>query len=155
MIYPLRGQLIGFLSLRPVALQSICLFQESIRDPEHLNRPLLVSSIGVLISSLQGFAVGPSGKRNQVDALWERGLSFLRIGLRWMQQCVAESSKTLLTWAPIPLWQLEPCIPSPSSQNNQQLPWFTKVDLQPPLARSVPATVSSASRLRTVGQSGF
>jgi hypothetical protein len=113
-----------------------------IRDPERLNRLLLVLSIGVLIGSLQGFAVSLSGQRNQVDAHWERCLSFLRIGLSWMQQCVADSSKTLLAWAPIPLRKLESCIPSQSSQQNQQLPWFSKVDLPPPLDRSVPALVS-------------
>ena len=70
-------------------------------------------------------------------------LSLLRQhGLSWMQPCVADSSKTLLAWAPIPLRKLESCIPSQSSQQNQQLPWFSKVDLPPPLDRSVPALVS-------------
>jgi hypothetical protein len=45
---------------------------------------LLVSSIGVLIGRLRGFAVSLSGPRNQVDVHWERCLSFLRIGLSWM-----------------------------------------------------------------------
>ena len=72
-----------------------------------------------------------------------------------MQQGVADSSKTLLAWAPIPLRKLEPCIPSQSSQQNQRLPWFLKVDLPPPLDRSVPALVSSASQLRSVGQSAL
>ena len=82
------------------------------------------------------------GQRNQVDAHWERSLSFLPIGLSWMQQCAADSSKTLLAWASISLRKLEPCIPSQSSQQNQRLPWFSKVDLPPPLDRSVPALAS-------------
>ena len=72
----------------------------------------------------------------------KRDYGRLRIGLSWMQQGVADSSKTLLAWAPIPLRKLEPCIPSQSSQQNQRLPWISKVDLPPPLDRSVPALVS-------------
>ncbi len=84
----------------------------------------------------------------------KRDYGRLRIGLSWMQQGVADSSKTLLAWAPIPLRKLEPCIPSQSSQQNQGIPWISKVDLPPPLDRSVSALVSSASQARSVGQSG-
>ncbi len=42
----------------------------------------------------------------------QRGLGFVRIGLKWLQQCGAYIAKALLAWAPIPLRNLEPCIPS-------------------------------------------
>jgi hypothetical protein len=112
-----------------------------IGDSKPLHRLSLMSPIGDLIGSLQGFAVSLSGQRTQVDAHMNRCLSFPRIGLSWMQQCVANCSTTL-TWMPIPLRKLKPCIPSQSSQKNQRLPWFSKVGLPPPLDRSVPARVS-------------
>jgi hypothetical protein len=77
----------------------------------------------------------------EVLSLLRQHCSF-RGRVSWMQQGVADSSKTLLAWAPIPLRKLESCIPSQSSQQNQQLPWFSKVDLPPPLDHSVPALVS-------------
>jgi hypothetical protein len=45
-------------------------------------------------------------------------------------------------------------MPSQSSQQNQRLPWFSKVELPPPLDRNVPTLGSSASQLSSVGPSG-
>ena len=81
-------------------------------------------------------------QRNQDDANWQRCLSCLRIGLSWVVQCVADSNKTLLAWAPIPLRKLETCIDSQFIQHKQRLPWFSKVALTPPLDRSLLALVS-------------
>ena len=77
------------------------------RDPERLNRLLLVLSIGVLIGSLQGFAVSLSGQRPLVDSHWKRGLSFARIGLHWLQNSVIQAGRALLAWLPIPLQALD------------------------------------------------
>ena len=60
-------------------------------DPKRIDRLLLVVAIAVLVSSLQGYAVRLDGLRHQVDPHWRRGMSFVRIGLKWMQQCMAES----------------------------------------------------------------
>ncbi len=114
--------------------------------------PLWSCDAELLMAPLNTY--GPYGQRNQVDAHWKRCLSFLRIGLSWMRQGVADSSKTLLAWAPIPLRKLESCIRSQSSQQNQRLPWFSKVDLPPPLDRNVPTLGSSASQMRSVSQAG-
>jgi hypothetical protein len=64
---------------------------------------LLVVAIAVLVSSLQGFAVSLSGQRRLIDPHWQRGLSFVRIGLKWLQQQVINGHQTLLACQPIPL----------------------------------------------------
>jgi hypothetical protein len=65
------------------------------------------------------FHLESSGLRElqRIDPHWQRGLSFVSIGFKWLQQCVANTSNTLLAWAPIPLRNLEP--------------WFTRIVLPP------------------------
>ncbi len=113
-----------------------------LRDPARLDRLLLVVAIAVLISSLQGYAVSLSGQRHRVDPHWKRGLSFARIGLHWLQQSVMATGRALLTWLPIPLQSLESCIPSRGVRRRQNEPWFTRIDLPPPLPN--PATARMA-----------
>ncbi|MFZ0406765.1 MAG: hypothetical protein WAM11_01455, partial [Cyanobium sp.] len=113
------------------ALARFSLSADSLRDPERIDRLLLVVAIAVLVGSLQGYAVSPAGERRRVDPHWQRGLSFVRIGLKWLQQCVANTANALLAWAPIPLRDLEPCIPSRGVQRRQKEPWFTHLDLPP------------------------
>lgn len=104
-----------------------------LRDPARIDRLLLVVAIAVLVSSLQGYAVSLSGQRPLVDPHWKRGLSFTRIGLHWLQQSVITASRFLLAWLPIPLQTLEPCIPSRGVRRRQKEPWFSRVELPPPL----------------------
>ena len=102
-----------------------------LRDPGRIDRLLLVVAIAVLVSSLQGYAVSLDGLRHQVDPHWQRGMSFVRIGLKWLQQVVANAGRSFRTWIPIPLRDLEPCIPSRGVQHRQQQPWFTRIELPP------------------------
>jgi hypothetical protein len=104
-----------------------------LRDPARIDRLLLVVAIAVLLSSLQGYAVSLSGLRPLVDAHWKRGLSFARIGLHWLQQSAITASRALLAWSPIPLQTLESCWPSRGIRQHQKEPWFTRVELPPPL----------------------
>jgi hypothetical protein len=101
------------------------------RDPERIDRLLLVVAIAVLASILQVFAVSLAGERRRVDPHWQRGLSVGRIGLQWLQKAVVHAGRTLLAWIPISLRQLEPCIPSRGIQRRQKQPWFTLIDLPP------------------------
>ena len=112
-----------------------------LRDPARIDRLLLVMAIAVLVASLQGFAVSLAGQRRRVDPHWQRGLSFVRIGLKWLQQQVINGHQTLLAWQPIPLRQLEPCIPSFGVQRRQKQPWFTRIEL-PPLLDALCGAVS-------------
>jgi hypothetical protein len=121
------------------------LASSGLRHPERIDRLLLVVAIAVLVSSLQGFAISISGQRRQVDAHWQRGMSFVRIGLKWLQQSVSNLRYRLRAWAPIPLRQLEPCIPSRGVQRRRKQPWFTRIEL-PPL-RDAPCGAVSADGL--------
>ncbi len=102
-----------------------------LRDPQRIDRLLLVMAIAVLVSSLQGFALSLSGLRRQVDPHWQRGMSFVRLGLTWLQQSVTNASQRFMGWMPIPLCELEPCIPSRGMQRRQKQPWFTRIELPP------------------------
>ena len=66
-----------------------------------------------------------------MDPRWQRGMSFVRIGLKWVQQAVANAGRFLRTCMPIPLRELEPCIPSRGVQRRKQQPWFTRIELPP------------------------
>lgn len=107
------------------------LASSGLRDPERIDRLLLVVAIAVLASSLQGYAVSLDGLRRQVDPHWQRGLSFVRLGLTWLQQSVANAGQAFMAWIPIPLRELEPCIPSLGVQRRQKQPWFARIELPP------------------------
>lgn len=102
-----------------------------LRDPERIDRLLLVVAIAVLVSSLQGFAISLSGLRRQVDPHWQRGMSFVRIGLATLQAFVADAKARLMAWMPIPKRDLGPCIPSRGVQKRRKQPWFTRIELPP------------------------
>jgi hypothetical protein len=102
-----------------------------LRHPERMDHLLLVVAIAVLVSSLQGYAISMDGLRRQVDPHWQRGMSFVRLGLKWLQQDVANASDNVRSWAPIPLRELEACIPSCGVQRRQKQPWFTRIELPP------------------------
>jgi hypothetical protein len=106
-----------------------------LRNPQRLDRLLLVLAIAVLICSLQGYALSLAGLRRQVDPHWKRGMSFLRLGLRTLQMLASDATTRLMAWLPIPLQELEPCIPSRRSRRTQAQAWFSRIEL-PPQPRS-------------------
>ena len=55
-----------------------------VRSAAFLERLYLVVAISILFATLTGMAVQQSGSRRQVDAHFRRGLSYLKIGLRWL-----------------------------------------------------------------------
>jgi hypothetical protein len=107
----------------------------SLRDPERINRLLLVVAIAVLAGSLQGYALSLAGFRRQVDPHWKRGMSFLRLGLASLQMIASDVRATLIAWLPIPLQELEPCLPSRRARGKQAHAWFSRIEL-PPRSRS-------------------
>ena len=58
-----------------------------------------------------------------------------RIALATLQMAVAAVAAGLMAWLPIPLQELEPCIPSRKARRQQADAWFSKVEM-PPRARS-------------------
>jgi hypothetical protein len=102
-----------------------------LRDPQRIDRLLLVVAIAVLVGSLQGYTLSLAGLRRQVDPHWKRGMSFLRIGLAALQMAVADVTARLMAWLPIPIQELEPCIPSRKARRRQAQAWFSRVELPP------------------------
>jgi hypothetical protein len=106
-----------------------------LRDPQRIHRLLLVVAITVLAGSLQGYALSLAGLRRQVDPNWKRGISFLRLGLSALQMLASDVTSRMMVWLPIPLRELEPCIPSRRAQQTQAQAWFSRIEL-PPRSRS-------------------
>lgn len=107
------------------------LASSGLREPERIDRLLLVVAIAVLAGSLQGYALSLAGLRRQVDPHWKRGMSFLRIGLAALQMNATDAAARLMAWLPIPRQTLEPCIPSRKARRQQAQVWFSRVELPP------------------------
>ena len=56
-----------------------------LRSAAALERLDLIAAIAILSATTQGMAVQVAGLRQQVDPHWRRGISYLKIGLRWFQ----------------------------------------------------------------------
>ena len=53
-----------------------------------LERLILVIAVATIITVNEGLAVTAAGNRKKVDGHWERGLSYIQIGWRWiLKQC--------------------------------------------------------------------
>lgn len=85
-----------------------------LRDSGALERLYLVVAIALLFSTQQGLAVQLAGLRRQVDTHWDRGLSYLKIGLRWLTGVVQKGRASL------PLHPLLPSDPFPCSPSRKQ-----------------------------------
>ncbi len=59
--------------------------ESRIRDAKSLERLYLIVALALLFATTQGMAVQLEGLRTQVDPHWKRGLSYLKIGLRWLK----------------------------------------------------------------------
>ena len=66
-----------------------------------------------------------------MDLRWKRGMSFLRIGLAALQMAVTDAAAKLMEWLPIPLQELEPCIPSRKARRRQAQAWFSTIEMPP------------------------
>jgi hypothetical protein len=60
-----------------------------LRDAESLERLILVLGVSMLLLVSEGTQVVTSGLRQIVDPHWARGLSYLKIGWRWVRRAVA------------------------------------------------------------------
>jgi Transposase DDE domain len=71
-----------------------------LRSAAALERLYLVAAIALLFATTQGMAVQLAGLRQQVDPHWRRGISYLKIGLRWLQG-VIHKGRILLPCIPL------------------------------------------------------
>ena len=87
-------------------------FEESkIRDRKSLERLYLVVALALLFATSHGMTVQLKGLRSQVDPHWERGLSYLKIGIRWLKG-VLYKGRNLFSPVPIFCRDTPPCFAS-------------------------------------------
>jgi hypothetical protein len=84
-------------------------FEESkIRNPQSLERLYLVVALALLFSTAHGMTVQLNGLRRAVDPHWKRGLSYLKIGLRWLKG-VLHKGRDLLSPLALSYQDTQPC----------------------------------------------
>ncbi len=89
--------------------------ESRIRDCQALERLYLVVALALLFATTQGMAVQIQALRTQVDPHWKRGLSYLKIGLRWLKG-VLNKGRTLLSPIPLLPQDPQPCLASKKAQ---------------------------------------
>ena len=98
-----------------------------LRSEDALERLYLVAAIAILYATTHGMAVQIAGLRQQVDPHWRRGISYLKIGLRWLGG-VLHKGRVLL--APVPLLPKDPqpCFASKrAKQDFYDQIWFSRI----------------------------
>ena len=98
-----------------------------IRDSKALERLDLVVALALLFATCQGMAVQLKGLRTQVDPHWKRGISYLKIGIRWLNG-VLHKGRDLLT--PIALCSHIPQLCFASKKAKKQYYdsiWFSRI----------------------------
>ncbi|XHX79316.1 MAG: transposase [Stenomitos frigidus ULC029] len=98
-----------------------------LRAEAALERLYLVAALALLYATAQGMSVQIAGLRQQVDPHWRRGISYLKIGLRWLQGVVHKGRQLLLPIALLPR-DPQPCFASNRAEQDfyDQI-WFTRI----------------------------
>lgn len=101
--------------------------ESKIRDCKALERLYLVVALGLLFATVHGMTIQLKGLRTQVDPHWERGLSYLKIGLRWLKG-ILHKGRDLFD--PTPLFSQDslPCLASKKAkQKYDDAIWFSRI----------------------------
>jgi hypothetical protein len=93
----------GFLDDKSAGFQ---LHESQLVQPARMNRLLLVLALGSLYLVSLGTRLVATGQRRLVDPHWQRRLSYLHLGWRWLDYLLARD-------APLPLWFLLDSAPDP------------------------------------------
>jgi hypothetical protein len=103
------------------------LTDSKLRSSESIERLYLVAAVALLYATTQGMAVQLAGLRQQVDPHWKRGISYLKIGLRWLNG-VLHKGRKLLTPSPLLPQDPQPCFASVQAQKDfyDQF-WFSRI----------------------------
>ena len=98
-----------------------------LRSSDALERLYLVAAVALLYATTQGMAVQLAGFRQQVDPHWRRGISYLKIGLRWLNG-VFHKGRPLLSPSPILPKDPQPCFASYQAEKDfyDQI-WFSRI----------------------------
>ena len=101
--------------------------ESKIRHPQALERLYLVVALALLFATVHGMTVELKGLRTQVDPHWERGLSYLKIGLRWLKG-ILHKGRDLFEPIPLLSHNFLPCFASLKTKREYyNAIWFTRV----------------------------
>ena len=101
--------------------------ESRIRSAAALERLYLVAAVALLYGTTQGMAGKLEGLREQVDPHWQRGISYLKIGLRWLKGVINKGRQLLI---PVPLLRTDsqPCFASKKAQKKYYNKiWFSRI----------------------------
>lgn len=101
--------------------------ESKIRDRKALERLYLVAAVALLFATAHGMTIQLNGLRTQVDPHWKRGLSYLKIGLRWLKG-VLHKGRTLLSPEALFYQDTHPCFASKKAkQQYYDAIWFSRI----------------------------
>lgn len=98
-----------------------------VRSAQALERLYLVAAVALLFATTHGMAVQGAGLRQQVDPHWQRGLSYLKIGLRWLNGVLHKGRQLLMPVTLLPQ-DFQPCFASKRAKREfyDQF-WFSRI----------------------------
>ena len=79
--------------------------ESRIRTAKALARLYLIVALALLFATVHGMTIQVQGLRRQVNPHWRRGLSYLKIGLRWLKGFLHKGRDLL---SPLPLLSGDP-----------------------------------------------
>ncbi len=87
----------------------------------------MVVALAILFATSQGMAVQLNGLRQRVDPHCQRGLSYLKIGLRWLKG-VLNKGRTLFSSIPLLTQDPQPCFASKKAKKQYyDAIWFSRI----------------------------
>ena len=101
--------------------------ESRLRTEAALERLYLIAALALLYATVQGMSVQIAGLRQQVDPHWRRGISYLKMGVRWLRG-VLHKGRQLLPLIPLLPKDPEPCFASNQAERDfyDQF-WFTRI----------------------------
>ena len=101
--------------------------ESKIRDRFALERLYLVVALALLFATSQGVAVQIAGLRQRVDPHYRRGLSYLKIGLRWLKG-VLHKGRSLFACVPLLTHDVPLCFASLKAKKQYyDAIWFSRI----------------------------
>ncbi len=92
-------------------------------DPQAISRLFLVLAVATLLLTSVGVAVVKLKARRWVDTHWDRGLSYLQIGWRWLRQQFRRGWYSIVLFRLDPATDPEPAIASRRHTGHPQRRW--------------------------------
>jgi len=114
----------AFLDSKSGAVQ---LEKSQIRNSKSFERLYLVVALAILFATVHGMTIQLNGLRQRVDPYWKSGLSYLKIGLRWLKG-VLHKGRDLLFPLALSSKNIQPCFASKKAKKKYyDAIWFSRI----------------------------